>query len=48
MKAKTNDTEKSWNERRAQYEIDTKALIEEDLRNQVRDFLEWLQGQGII
>ena len=43
-----NNTEKSWNERRAQYEIDTKALIEEDLRNQVRDFLEWLQGQGII
>ena len=42
------DKEKEWDERRAQYESDTKALIEEDLRNQVRDFLEWLQGQGII
>ena len=31
-----------------EYEREVKALIEEDLRAQVRDFLEWLQGQGII
>ena len=39
---------KSWGEASEQYENDTKAMIEEDLRQQVRDFIEWLQGQGII
>jgi len=37
-----------YDEIRSEYEIDARALIEQDLRNQVRDFLEWLQGQGII
>ena len=41
-------SEKAWEERMAQYENGTKLLIEEDLRAQVRDFIEWLQGQGII
>ena len=42
------NSEKNWDEKVAQYEADTKQLIEEDLRAQVRDFIEWLQGQGII
>ncbi|MCL2774908.1 MAG: hypothetical protein FWD71_16400 [Oscillospiraceae bacterium] len=32
----------------AEYETDMKLYIEEQLRAQVRDFIEWLQGQGII
>jgi len=43
-----NNSEKEWNEACVQYENDAKLLIEEDLREQVRDFIEWLQGQGII
>jgi hypothetical protein len=43
-----NNSEKEWDEKRAQYENDTKAIIEEDLRAQIRDFIEWLQGQGVI
>jgi hypothetical protein len=43
-----NNSEKDWAEKEKQYEKDTKALIEEDLREQVRDFIEWLQAQGII
>ncbi|MCL1859401.1 MAG: hypothetical protein FWF92_09265 [Oscillospiraceae bacterium] len=31
-----------------EYEENTKAIIEEDLRAQIRDFIEWLQSQGII
>jgi len=33
---------------RQEYDIIMKERIEEDLRNQIRDFIEWLQGQGII
>lgn len=29
-------------------EKERKALIEEDLRAQVKDFIEWLRGQGVI
>ena len=36
------------NEILSEYETDVKALIGEQLRAQVRDFIEWLQGQGII
>ena len=43
-----SNSEKEWEERREQYEIEVKALAEENLRAQVRDFIEWLQGQGII
>ena len=43
-----NNSEKDWAEKEKQYEKDTKAVIEEDLREQVRDFIEWLQAQGII
>jgi len=43
-----NNSEKDWLERNAQYESDLRLLIEEELRAQVRDFIEWLQGQGII
>jgi hypothetical protein len=43
-----NNNEKGWEERLTQYETDVKALIAEDLRSQVRDFIEWLQGQGVI
>jgi hypothetical protein len=31
-----------------EYEAEAKLLMEADLRAQVRDFIEWLQGQGII
>ena len=41
-------SEKAWEERMAQYENSAKHLIEEDLRAQVLDFIEWLQAQGII
>jgi hypothetical protein len=30
------------------YENDTKKIIEDQFRAQVQDFIEWLQGQGII
>ena len=43
-----HNSEKSWEERVEQYKHDVKLLIEENLRAQVRDFIEWLQGQGII
>jgi hypothetical protein len=43
-----NDSEKDWEEKMTQYENEVKLLIEENLRAQVRDFIEWLQGQGII
>ena len=43
-----HNSEKSWDAKRTQYESDVKLLIEEQLRAQVRDFIEWLQGQGII
>ena len=43
-----NNSEKEWEEKIEQYENDTRALLEKDLREQVRDFIEWLQGQGII
>jgi hypothetical protein len=43
-----DNRENDWEERRAQYESDARTLIEDDLRAQVRDFIEWLQGQGII
>jgi len=36
------------NEILAEYEANIKVLIEEQFRAQVRDFIEWLQGQGII
>ena len=42
------DSDKEWSERLTQYQHDTRELIIEDLRQQVRDFIEWLQGQGII
>lgn len=32
----------------AEYEASIKSFLEEDLRAQVRDFIEWLQAQGII
>lgn len=38
----------NYEEAMVQYEADIKAVIEENLRAQVRDFIEWLQGQGII
>ena len=43
-----NNSKKDWDERLTQYESDVKLFVEEDLRAQVRDFIEWLQGQGII
>jgi len=39
---------KKYNEVFSEYEANTKLLVEEQLRAQVRDFIEWLQGQGII
>ena len=30
------------------YTAEVKLLLERDLSNQVRDFIEWLQEQGII
>ena len=39
---------KKYDEARMEYEANIKLLIEKDLREQVRDFIEWLQGQGII
>ena len=36
------------NEVREEYEEAVKVIIAENLRAQVRDFIEWLQGQGII
>jgi len=41
-------SEKSWEEADTEYRNNIKALSEEELREQVRDFIEWLQGQGII
>jgi len=40
--------EKMINEVIAQYRINMKPFGEEQIREQVRDFIEWLQGQGII
>ena len=40
--------DKEYSEALAEYEANAKSIIEEDLRLQVRDFIEWLQGQGII
>ncbi|MCL1793517.1 MAG: hypothetical protein FWG34_06580 [Oscillospiraceae bacterium] len=40
--------EYDYNEARMEYEAEAKLLMEADLRAQVRDFIEWLQGQGII
>ena len=42
------DFEKEHGEANEEYTANIKALIEKDLREQVRDFIEWLQGQGII
>jgi len=36
------------NEAYEEYEAKIAAVVEEELREQVRDFIEWLQGQGII
>jgi len=46
-----NPDEEYWekiNEVYVKYETIMKPFWEQDLRNQVRDFIEWLQGQGII
>ena len=37
-----------WDEANVENETDMQTYLEEDLREQVRDFIEWLQGQGII
>ncbi|MCL1859400.1 MAG: hypothetical protein FWF92_09260 [Oscillospiraceae bacterium] len=37
-----------WDEANVENETDMHAFLEQDLREQVRDFIEWLQGQGII
>ena len=37
-----------WPDKLAQYQTDAQILAEENLRAQIRDFIEWLQGQGII
>ncbi|MCL2813026.1 MAG: hypothetical protein FWD23_00345 [Oscillospiraceae bacterium] len=39
---------KKYDEAQREYEAEIKLLAEEDLRAQVRDFIEWLQAQGII
>ena len=39
---------KMYSEIREEYVINIKPFIEENLRAQVRDFIEWLQSQGII
>ena len=43
-----NNSEKDWDDAYSEYIENTRLLIEEDLRAQIRDFIEWLQGQGII
>jgi len=42
------ETKGDWSEKLAQYESEAKILAEENLRAQIRDFIEWLQAQGII
>ena len=39
---------KKYDELRAEYQAEVKLLLEENLRAQVQDFIEWLQGQGIV
>ena len=39
---------KKYDEAYAEYETKMQFVLKEDLREQVRDFIEWLQGQGII
>ena len=48
VRSEYNASDKDWEERMAEYEEAVKELISENLRSQVRDFIEWLQGQGVI
>jgi len=43
-----DEFDREFEEARAEYETKTRLCIEEELSNQVRDFIKWLQGQGII
>ena len=42
------DTDEDYATYRARYEAEQKAQMHENLRAQVRDFLEWLAAQGVI
>ena len=44
----SDEYDAKYDEAYAEYEIKMQALVEKDLRGQVQDFIEWLQGQGII
>lgn len=43
-----NDSEISSSEKYDKYVSELKTISEEELRAQVRDFIEWLRGQGVI
>ena len=45
---KWNEYYEKINEITAEYAVKIKPFLEENVREQVRDFIEWLQGQGII
>ncbi|MCL2774907.1 MAG: hypothetical protein FWD71_16395, partial [Oscillospiraceae bacterium] len=46
--ASQDEYAQKYNEIFSEYEAGMKVFLEEQLRAQVRDFIEWLQGQGII
>lgn len=43
-----NRSNEAWEEKKSAYETKAKSQLEKELRAQVKDFIGWLKGQGVI